>query len=202
MLASMYIMEQDTVTLRSFNCQQKLVFSLVPTSGNFKITVQGITTSALAYNVSSASVQTALLNAGVDVLVTGTVASGFLITFRGCLSGRSISKIIITDNTLFRTAVAVGVTVTYTGNGRDELGVWVEGVVQDTTIKASVQPLSGKDYQLLLEGDRKKEAYEVYTKTAISNEQLIIFRDKTFEINRIEIWAGYYYAIITARRPV
>lgn len=202
MLASMYIMEQDTIILRSFNCQQKLAFSQTPTSGSFKITVQGVTTSALAYNVSSASVKTALLNAGVDVLVTGSVASGFLITFRGCLSGLSIPKIIITDNTLVKSGVVVGITVTYTGNGRDELGVWVEGVVQDVTIKASVQPLSGKDYQLLLEGDRKKEAYEVYTKTAISNEQLIIFRNKTFEINKLEIWSGYYYAIITARRPV
>lgn len=202
MLASMYIMEQDTITLRSFNCQQKLVFSLIPTSGSFKITVQGVTTSALAYNVSASSVKTALLNIGVDVLVTGAVGTGFLITFRGCLSGLSITKIIITDNTLLRSTVAVGVTVTYTGNGRDELGVWVEGVVQDITIKASVQPLSGKDSQLLLEGDRKKEAYEVYTKTAISNEQLIIFRNKTFEINKLEIWSGYYYAIIIARRPV
>lgn len=202
MLASLYVMQQDTITLRSYSCQQKLTFSDTPTAGSFKITCLDKTTASLNYNTTSALIQTALQNKKIDAIVTGSIASGFLITFTGCLANKDISKIIITDNTLIKSTTLVSLTVTYTARGRDEIGVWLQGIESNKEVKASIQPLGGKDFQLLLEGDRKKEAYEIYTVTSINNDQMVIYNNKEFEINRIEKWCGYYYAIITARRPV
>lgn len=42
-------------------------------------------------------------------------------------------------------------------------GRWVEGASTDATIAASVQPLEGRDREILPEGDRQKDGIKVYT---------------------------------------
>ncbi|MCK5609862.1 hypothetical protein KAR91_48770 [Candidatus Pacearchaeota archaeon] len=41
-------------------------------------------------------------------------------------------------------------------------GDWVEGLVSPTTIETTVQPLRGKEMELLPEGRRDSQAYKLY----------------------------------------
>ncbi len=64
---------------------QIVSFDALPTVGDFKLDYNGNLTSALAFNVNAASVQTALrLLAGLaDVTVSGSIAAGFTVVFPG-----------------------------------------------------------------------------------------------------------------------
>lgn len=64
---------------------QVISFDALPTQGSFKLDYNGNQTTALAFNVNAASVQTALrLLAGLaDVTVSGSVSAGFTVVFPG-----------------------------------------------------------------------------------------------------------------------
>ena len=73
------------------------VTSVAPASGNFKLTFGANTTSALAYNVSTAALQTALeglasIGSG-NVTVTGVAGQYYVIEFIGSLAGANQSLI-------------------------------------------------------------------------------------------------------------
>lgn len=46
-------------------------------------------------------------------------------------------------------------------------GKWIEGSTSDFTIGASVQPLRGKEMELLPEARRESQAYKLYTDTQL-----------------------------------
>lgn len=75
----------------------------------------------------------------------------------------------------------------------DVNGVWVEGAVTSSTIAASVQPASGKELDRLPEGRMYKEAFTLYTSTALNADednnadQVTIF-GKDFTIVNVEVW--------------
>jgi hypothetical protein len=64
---------------------QSITFVETPTAGTFKLSYNGNDTSALAFNASAATIQTALrLLAGLSqVLVTGSIAAGLTVVFAG-----------------------------------------------------------------------------------------------------------------------
>lgn len=48
-------------------------------------------------------------------------------------------------------------------SGAYTAGVWSDGAATDTTIRASVQPLSGRDREVLEEGVRQRDGIKLYT---------------------------------------
>lgn len=87
--------------------QQTISFASVPVSGNWKLIIGGQTTANIAYNASSADVQTAInaLTGYFRALVTGNVQYGFVIDFNGSSGGQAQSLAQVTANT-------TGVTIT------------------------------------------------------------------------------------------
>lgn len=77
-------------------------------------------------------------------------------------------------------------------------GVWVEGTdVPDFTIKASWQPLNGKDLETLEEGERLRVVYKGYTETELfpadplTQEEGDIIEGpdgKDYEVVNVEPW--------------
>lgn len=83
---------------------QTLIISGAPTGGDFTITYDGQTTSAIAYNANAAAVQSALealSNIGVgDVSCSGGALPGtpVVITFAGALANTDVALMTTTDN--------------------------------------------------------------------------------------------------------
>lgn len=90
---------------------QNIVFSGVPDAGTFKLKFGSLTSGSLSWNSSAANIQTALrlLTGFESVVVTGSFASGFKVTFSGVSSAPSLGE--LTDNTL--TIASVAVTATF-----------------------------------------------------------------------------------------
>jgi len=92
-----------------------------PTTGTFKLTLNGQTTGAIAYNATAADIQTALaalsgIEAG-DVVITGTDLStgDITVTFGGNLAGLDITKMTVSDDSSMDAGV-VSVVETTKGN--------------------------------------------------------------------------------------
>ena len=196
MTASVYLLNSDTVTLRSFNCQQKVMFKSLPTANDYKLSLDGIETAAIDYNASASDIQSAFKAIGFLVYVTGGYDTYYLITFLGFLAGTNVNKLIVVDNNTSK-----NIDIIYTARGRGELGEWLEGIETEKNIKGSVQPMTGKELNIVPEGDRTREIYEFYTQEAISENNLVVYNDKLFEINKVEKWSFYYYCWLVSRRP-
>lgn len=76
-------------------------------------------------------------------------------------------------------------------------GRWVEGATTDSTITASIQPLTGEDMQSLPEARRESEAYNMFTSTQVrtvqeagsnQNSDRILFGGKEFEVHQVHTW--------------
>lgn len=92
---------------------QKIFFSSVPDSGQFKINFNGQVTAFIAYNASTAAIESALeaLSNLTDVVVTGDFTNGFTVTFQGVDGGINQPLMTIQNNTLQLGMVGVNVTV-------------------------------------------------------------------------------------------
>ena len=93
-----------------------------PTTGTFKLTLNGETTAALAYNATAADIQSALealsgVNAG-DVIVSGTnlAAGDITVQFAGNLAETDIDKMSVSDTDSMDAGI---ITVTETTKGSD-----------------------------------------------------------------------------------
>jgi len=76
-------------------------------------------------------------------------------------------------------------------------GVWIEGATTDSTITASIQPLTGEDMQELPEGRRESEGYKMYTSTQVrtvqgagsnQNADRVVFKAKEYEVHQVNPW--------------
>jgi hypothetical protein len=119
--------ELDTVNPVSFGSQvQTVSLTGTATSGTFTLTVDEVATSALAYNVTAPQVQSALealstVGAG-NVLVTGTVSAGLVVTFVGAKQGVALPLIEADDANLVGTTPVLAVTITTAPNGWVSVG--------------------------------------------------------------------------------
>lgn len=96
------------------NEHQKVVFSQVPTTGNWTLNYNGNTTTSLNYNDPASTVQAALLalpsvGAG-NVAVAGDYTNGFTVIFQNSLGAQDTPLITNPNNTLFNGLVAVDIT--------------------------------------------------------------------------------------------
>jgi len=95
-------------------------------------------------------------------------------------------------------------------------GTWVkgkftEGAVTSFSIMASVQPLKGKEIELLPEGRRQSQAVNIYTDTqlntttATTNPDILTAFGFDFEILTVEPWQSnvinHYKCIGVAKAP-
>lgn len=72
-------------------------------------------------------------------------------------------------------------------------GFWVEGAESTFTIQASVQPLKGKEMEMLPEGRRNSQSVKIYTDTqlqtvASGNPDRLVAFGHDFEIQTVEPW--------------
>ena len=76
-------------------------------------------------------------------------------------------------------------------------GLWVEGAPTDSTITASIQPLSGEDMKSLPEARRQSEGYNMFTSTQVKtvedagsdqNADKIVFSGKEYEVYQVKPW--------------
>lgn len=79
---------------------QEIEFLVPPSSGSFKLSYDGVVTSTLNWNSSAGAVQTALraIPGLEDVVVTGSSAGSFIITFEGVSAPAYILEVV--DSTL------------------------------------------------------------------------------------------------------
>lgn len=93
---------------------QNIVFSAVPTSGNFKLKFGALVSSSLPHTSTASSIQTALrlLTGFESVVVTGSFAAGFKVTFSGVSTPPTLGE--LNDNTLLASATAVTATFSNT----------------------------------------------------------------------------------------
>lgn len=103
---------------------QSLVYSAVPDSGNYKLTHNEDTTTAIAFGATNADIQTALraLPELSAVVVTGA-APNFVVTYSGVDGKRAQPVLVVTENTLKIGAVDVTVTSTETTAGVGKNGI-------------------------------------------------------------------------------
>ena len=75
-------------------------------------------------------------------------------------------------------------------------GDWVKGTTSQFTITASVQPLTGKEMELLPEGRRESQSYKLYSATKLltvktapkDNADLVTYDGRNFEVLIVEDW--------------
>lgn len=93
------------------NTVQVLQFTAVPNEGRWKLDFEGAVTGYLDYNSSAAAIKNALeALPNIDsVVVTGTVATGFTVTFGGVWLYTSAPQLVPTQITLSQSGVAVNV---------------------------------------------------------------------------------------------
>lgn len=57
--------------------------------------------------------------------------------------------------------------------------------------QGSIQPLSGRELNILPEGDRIKEQVWVYTATALLLNDIVTYRGARYQTQTVERWTGY-----------
>jgi hypothetical protein len=92
-------------------------------AGTFKLSFRGVDTADLAFGVSAANIQIALralstIN-GANVTVTGSAGGPFTVTFIGTLAGVDVPMLVVKDNTVQDTPVAMTITPTESVKGRN-----------------------------------------------------------------------------------
>lgn len=93
-----------------------------PTTGTFKLTLNGQTTAAIAYNAAAADIQSALSAlSGIepgDIVVEGTdmLTGDITVRFEGNLAGIDVTKMTVSENSTLDAGV---VSVTETAKGND-----------------------------------------------------------------------------------
>ena len=91
-------------------------------------------------------------------------------------------------------------------------GRWQEGAETEIAIKASVQPVTGKELQMLPQTFMSRATIKVYSvdelfqgsREAGQSPDSIIWRDKRYEVNVVEDWSeqgGYYKAFALLEIP-
>ena len=116
--ASIFATANDVTLVAGQNCQQTLTPLRTPTAGTWQVSLGGSTTGVLAYNISAADLQTALqaLTFGAGILVTGSMAAGFLVVFAGDAGLQEQPKLVVTSLLQDITGdITVAVTITVAG---------------------------------------------------------------------------------------
>ena len=115
---SKFATDNEVTLIAGIDEVQDASFSATPTSGAFKLVFEGETTVAINWDDVNTDVQTALnnLTALSGVVVTGSFAAGFTITFSSADGKQPQEALTFTDNTL-DSGGAVTITIVETTPG-------------------------------------------------------------------------------------
>lgn len=103
--------------------------------------------------------------------------------------------------------VTRGTAGSYGTSGANE-GVYVPGSTSTFSIRAAVQPVSGRDLLRLPEGLRTSELIAIWTATALQTASpqgapadRIAYNGTNYEVQQVEYWAenGGYYKVIAKK---
>lgn len=195
------LMLVQTATLRNQDAQQTVTFEDVPDAGTFTLTYSGQTTANIAYNAAASAIESALeaLSNITSVTVAGNFTTGFTVTFDGTDGNQDHAKM-TASSSLTKTGQSVDIYIEHTGRGYDNLGNYKKGVDSDTTINCNVQPLTGKEIEQLPEYDKSRRHMNLWTKTGITTRDYVVYESSEFEVNKVELWRGYYKALLIERQ--
>jgi hypothetical protein len=95
----------------------------------------------------------------------------------------------------------------FAAGSRGTDGRFAPGATTDTTIYASMQPVSGRDLQRLPEGERSRDALKAYTETALQTAEAgglllsdrIVYGGRVYEVFQVQPWVGplpHYEALV------
>lgn len=120
---------------------QTITITGAPTGGTFSLTYDGQTTAALAYNATTAAVQTALqglssIGSG-NATVTGTAGSSYVVTFTGTLANQNVPTIVAVGTFTGGTSPAISVATTTGGAAGSLLSI-----TDDTTGKRDLRAMT------------------------------------------------------------
>jgi len=203
-IGDLELFNQEQVTLRMFNCKQFIEFVGIAASGSWKLIFKGETSASLAFNITAAQLRTALIDMTVitDITVAGNMTAGFTIEFVNEDGNQDQTPFSVSSNTLKTVGnIAVDIEIYYTARGFDRQGQYLSGVAVDSTIWANVQPLNGKELQQLPNYDADRETLKIFTKTELRTDYEIVRNTKTYEVNNVESWYGFYRALILEKKP-
>lgn len=122
---------KDAVVVAPISEEQTIEFDAVPDAGLWSISLNGESTSDLAFGANAAAVQAALrlINGLESVTVTGDYTAGFTVVFAGAASGIDQPLLVEETNTLEAATVPVVITIAETVAG--EPGVDTRSVIVD-----------------------------------------------------------------------
>ncbi len=83
------------------------------------------------------------------------------------------------------------VTIKRKATGSYVNGHYVEGTETSSSIKAGVQPLTGKELLQLVEADRNRESLKVFTTSEIRINDIVIRSGKTYEVQKVNDLSVY-----------
>jgi hypothetical protein len=134
---------------------QVISYPIQPTSGAYQLILNGIVSSSIAYNASASAIQTALraISGYSNLLVTGSMISGFTVDFNGSFGGQPQTLMAVTNNTTGGT-----VSVAFGRPGKS-FEIVVEGG-DDTTIATTI--LDSKPAGIQSYGSTSVLVYDVY----------------------------------------
>ncbi len=141
--AARFVTLLDTTLVAGVDEVQDLDFSLVPTSGTWKLKYLTDETSSLAFNANAAAVQAALnaLPLLSGVTVAGNYTSGFTITFAGADGKQPHPLLVVSQNSLQNGVTPVTTTLVETTPGVAQGQVDCEGE-STGPVSAAAQTLS------------------------------------------------------------
>jgi hypothetical protein len=112
-------------------------------------------------------------------------------------AGDPFSSVFRQDITILRTAVGA-----YTS------GIWADGQMTSSVVKASIQPITPEEMQLVPENRRLEAKYTLYTSTEMHaanqdagrNADIVMIRDRQFEVLGCDYWRNnilnHYRAVV------
>lgn len=120
-----FVTDADVTLIAGTDEVQTITFSAVPDSGTWKLSFEGVETAVLAFNANAAAVQAALnaLPGLSTVVVTGSFAGGFVVTFAGADGKQAQALLVFSLNTLLNGVTPVTPTVTETTPGVPQASV-------------------------------------------------------------------------------
>lgn len=115
----------DTYTITGVNEIQTVTITGTPTGGTFTLTFSGATTSAIAYNASSATVLAALIALATigtgNVTVSGSAGGPYTVTFVNDLAAADVNLLTATGSLTGGTAPAVAIVESTPGVAASEI---------------------------------------------------------------------------------
>ena len=87
------------------------------------------------------------------------------------------------------------VSVTQKTVGSFDGGFYIEGGTAEVNVVASVQPLSGREIQLVPEALRNAGTVRIYSKALLSNQDMMTWQGNSYEVQVDYNWksTGNYY---------